>query len=115
MKLLNIFDFGWGGILVLTVVFLGGATAMFLCANKVSKSGGQTQGTVGTGKGTTYDGKKTPIYNVSFFWYGVILVVAYLCILAFIKSDYRKQKAKDGVPQEQTDTTRQAAEEMIKK
>jgi len=112
MKLLNIFDFGLGGLALITLVVLGGAIAALLYAIKISKSGGQKQGTVGTGKGTTYDNEKTPLTKISFFKGAVVLFVAWVVIMIIIASNYSKPKEHNVTPLEDG---RQAAEEMIKK
>ena len=59
---------------------------------------------------------KVPFYKNPFYGGVVLVVIAYLFAMFQVASDYRDYNpSKDGVPQEQTDTTRQAAEEMIKK
>lgn len=108
LTFLSIFEFGWGGLLTLTLVLLGGATLLFLYAKRVSNSGTSQQ----TGKGTVYTNEKTPIWKISFFKGGVVLVILWIIIMFMIASDYKH--AKPYTPTIQTDTTRQAAEDIGK-
>jgi ABC-type transport system involved in multi-copper enzyme maturation permease subunit len=112
MKLLSIFDFGWGGLFILSALLMGGATAFFLYAKKISKSGGQTQATPGNGKGTIYDDKKTPITKIWAFKFAAALFVAWVVIMISIAISYAKPKEHTVTPLEDG---RQAAEEQIKK
>lgn len=114
MKLLSILQSG-GAFWVITIAVI--ALLGWLAYNwlQVRKAGYKSDGTIGK-PGMTYE--KTPVlwYQNKFTWYIAAIVVAYIAFLLFLKSEYRPYNpAKDGVPQEQTDTTRQAAEEMIKK
>lgn len=64
--------------------------------------------------GITEDKTKVPIHQIGFFWFIVIVTVAYIFALTQVASDYRDYNPKkDGVPKVQTDSTRQAAEDMI--
>ena len=90
MTLLSIWEFGWGGLALITLFVPGGSIAMLLYAIKISKSGGSTQGTQGNGKGTTYDNEKTPLYTISFFKGSVVLFIAWVVIMFAIARSYSK-------------------------
>lgn len=100
MTLLSIWEFGWGGLLAITIAVLGGSIAMFLYAVKISKSGGQTQATPGNGKGTTYDNERTPIYKISFFKGSVVLFIAWVIIMFSIARSYAPDKPHTVTPLE---------------
>lgn len=117
MTLLSIFDFGIGWLALLTIAFLVPAAFLFWQANRQSKqmSERQVRGVPGQPTPDT-TGKPIKIYNLWTFRMGAFLIVAYIVALLMIRSDYRPyDPKKDGVPKEQTDTTRKAAEDMIPK
>ncbi len=112
MKLISIFDFGIGGLILLTLVCLGLAGwFLFQAIRTRTKSQGTSQQTP---SGIVYTNDKTPFYKIHTTWFCAAMIVAYVVILLMIRSDYRLHKQKDGVPREQTDSSRVAAEDQLK-
>lgn len=74
------------------------------------KKGGSTQDLE---KGTQYDTNKNPFYKQHPFYFIVAVTIAYIVALLIIHSDYRAyDPKKDGVPTQQTDSTRVPAENL---
>jgi len=97
MKLLSIFQTG-GLTLGLTLVMVLLNTWLSINAGK------------------EYAKTKVPFYKNPFYGGVLLITIAYFFAMTQVASDYRPYNPnKDGIPQEQTDTTRQAAEDMIKK
>lgn len=107
MTLLSILDFGIGWLALLTVVVLGLAGWFFYQAYVASKSGSEYQ----RKKGNVSAGDM-PIYKVNLFWFGVVVVAAYIGILLWIRSDYAP--AKPYTP-EKIEDGRVPAEDMLPK
>lgn len=116
MILLSIFDSKeawWGGTIVF-LVLLGWFIYNYV---QIRKRGYIIDAKQGTGTGQITDPVKVKAKQNAFaFFYIPILTVAYIVFLFVLRSDYRPYNPKkDGIPQVQTDTTREAAEDMIKK
>jgi quinol-cytochrome oxidoreductase complex cytochrome b subunit len=114
MKLLSIIEFGFLGLSLITIALLGLAAVFIYRAYKAHNSGSTIQ--TNTPAGTIESTVKVPYWKIHDTYFAAVFIGFWVFFLLSIKSNYREyDPKKDGVPQEQTDTTRQAAEEMIKK
>ena len=80
---------------------------------QVKKSGMKEDGTKGN-TGMKYFPGQVPFLQNKFTPYLGAITVLYFIALAFVYSDYRPAKAKDGVPMQQTDSSRLPAEDFPK-
>lgn len=104
---------GWQEIGIPALIIFFMASAFFLWKSiKGSKSGQKQQAHPGS-PGVKSFSDNTPFYKVHSFKYAVGFFVMGVIILIMITSDYSSKVSKK-IPQQQTDTTRQAAEDMIK-
>jgi len=112
MTLLSILDFGIGNLIALSAVFFVIAGIFGYQAYKAHNSGT----VISTKTGNIYSDEKEPYWKISRTWLAVGTLFLYIGALIWIKSEYAPYNpSKHGVPTEQTDSTRQSAEDQIKK